>query len=81
MSVKMNLTMNVEGYKVAQDTRKWHYRVVYVDYMFEFAVVGTCDANMDKYQFVGEWFFADHDEAQDVADGMNRVGKDRFFQD
>lgn len=81
MSLKMNLTMNVEGYEVAQDSQKWHYRVVYFDDKFMFGTVGTAgtDIEMDKYSFVGEWFFADYDEAEDVADKMNQVGKDYFL--
>lgn len=46
-----------------------------------FGTVGTSGAGieMDKYSFVGEWFFADYDEAEDVADKMNQVGKDYFL--
>lgn len=79
MSVKMNVTMNVEGYREAKDVRKWHYRVAYVDYMSQFIVVaGTSNPNPVTYDYAGAWMFADHDEAQDVADEMNRVGAEHF---
>lgn len=78
MSLKMNVTMNVEGYEEVTDDRDWHYRIEFVDYMRTFRSVGTCEEDPTEYDFAGEWRFANYHEAEAVAEEMNKVGADHF---